>query len=142
MSNGRLYTLDHCTYQCQYHLVWISKYRSKIITDNYIKAEFKRIFKMIAKWKGFTILAWHIGDEHIHLYISIPPKYSVAYAVSILKGKSSAWIKKKTKKLPKGSLWARGYYVSTIGGNEITIKRYIQNQYHHQVEMPKLPFKY
>jgi len=112
------------------------------MTDKYIKAEFKRIFKAIAKWKKWTILAWHIGDEHIHLYISIPPKYSISYVMSILKGKSSAWIKKKTKKIPKGSFWARGYYVSTIGGNEIAIKQYINNQYHHQIEMPKLPLKY
>ena len=140
MSNGRLYTLDHCTYQCQYHIVWISKYRRKILADRYIKAELKRIFKMIAKWKGFVILAWHIGDEHIHLYIAIPPKYSIAYALSILKGKSSAWIKKKTKKLPRGPLWARGYFVSTVGGNQEAIKRYVENQHHHQVSMPKLPF--
>ena len=142
MSNGKLYTLSHCTYQCQYHLVWTSRYRGKVMTDKYIKAEFKRIFKQIARWKKWTILAWHIGDEHIHLYISIAPKHSISYVTSILKGKASSWIKKKTKKLPKGSFWARGYYVSTIGGNEKTIKQYINNQYHHQVELPKLPLKY
>lgn len=85
------------------------------MADTYIKAEFKRIFKAIAKWKGFRIHAWHIGDDHIHLDMDIPPKYSVAYAVEIMKGKSSSWIKKKTKKFPPGSLWARGYFVSTIG---------------------------
>lgn len=105
--------------------------------DKYIKAEFKRIFKQIAQWKKWTILAWHIGDEHIHLYISIPPKYSIAYAIQVIKGKSSAWIKKKTNKFPRGSLWARGYYVSTIGGNKVAIKKYIDNQY-HQIELPKL----
>lgn len=138
-SNGRLYNLSQCTYICQYHLVWAPKYRNKILKDNYIKAELRRIFKQIAKWKGFVIKAWHIGDDHIHLYMIIPPKYSVSYAMTIIKGKSSAWIKKKTKKLPKGGIWQRGYFVSTLGINEIAVKKYIENQYHHQIDLPQLP---
>lgn len=137
-NNGRLYQLSQCTYICQYHLVWTPKYRGKVLDSNYIKTELKRIFKCIAKWKGFRIISWHIGDEHIHLYIIIPPKFSVSYAMSIIKGKSSSWIKKKTKKFPKGSLWQKGYFVSTIGINEIAVKRYIENQQHHQIELPKL----
>ena len=125
MANGRLYQLNHCTYQCQYHIVWVTKYRGKTMADTYIKQELKRIFKLIARWKKFTILEWHVGDEHIHLYIAIPPTYSIAFAVAVLKGKSSAWIKKKIKKIPRGPFWARGYYV--------------KNQYHHQIERPKLP---
>ena len=109
------------------------------VIDFYVKAELQRIFKMIAKWKDFKIHAWHVGDDHIHLYFTIPPKYSVAYAVAVIKGKSSAWIKKKTKKIPPGSLWNRGYYISTIGLNEFAIKRYVENQTHRQVAMPKLP---
>jgi len=140
MSKGRLYQLDHCTYRCFYHLVWTPRYRGKVLADTYIKAELKRIFKAIARWKGFTISAWHIGDEHLHLYIGIPPKFSVSYAVQILKGKSSGWIKKKTKKFPPGSFWARGYFVSTVGIDELVVKRYVQNQYHHQVVVQKLPF--
>jgi len=64
----------------------------------------------------------------------------VAYALQILKGKSSSWIKKKTNKLPQGTLWERGYYVSTVGLDEYAVKNYVLNQQHHQVEMPKLPF--
>ena len=138
MTNRKLYNLGHATYQCQYHIVFTPKYRGKVMANIYIKQEFKRIFKLIAKWKGFTIYAWHIGDEHIHLYISIPPKYSIAYAIQVLKGKSSSWVKKKNKKIPKGGYWARGYYVSTLGISEVAIKKYIENQYHHQVETPKL----
>ena len=107
----------------------------------FIKQELKRMFKMIAKWKGLKIHAWHIGDEHIHLYLSIPPKYSVAYVIQILKGKTSTWIKKKTKKIPKGTMWARGYYVSTIGSNEFQIKNYINDQSHHQVDPPRTLFE-
>jgi len=67
------------------------------------------------EWKGLPIHAWHIGDEHIHLFITIPPTYSVSYAVAIVKGKSSAWLKKQTKKFPKGTLWNRGYFIFTVG---------------------------
>lgn len=141
MSNGRLYHLDHCTYVCQYHIVWVTKYRGKTLADVYIKQELKRLFKMIARWKGLTIISWHVGDEHIHLYLIIPPKYSVSYAIQIMKGKSSSWLKKKTKKFPLGTLWARGYYVSTIGLNEHQIRNYINSQYHHQVDLPRLPLK-
>jgi len=142
MANRRLYQLDHSTWKCDYHLVWTPKYRGHVLGDRFIKQELRRIIKMIAKWKGFPIHAWHVGDEHIHLYLSIPPKYSVAYAVQMIKGKSSAWIKKKTKKFPLGTLWCRGYFVSTTGLDEHMIRNYIQNQQHHQVELvqPKLPF--
>jgi putative transposase len=142
MANRRIYQLSHCTYLCDYHVVWTPKYRGKVLTDIYIKQELKRIFKAIAKWKGFIIRAWHVGDEHIHLVITIPPKYSVAYAVAILKGKSSAWIKKKTKKFPQGALWNRGYFVSTVGLNEGVVRKYVENQQHHQIEyeQQKIPF--
>ena len=132
MSNGRLYQLSHSIYCCRYHLVWTPKYRGRVMTSSYIKTEFERIFKLIAKWKGFVIHELHIADDHIHLYITIPPKYSVAYALAILKGKSSAWIKKKTKKIPLGTFWCRGYFASTIGIADIAIRKYIQNQEKHQ----------
>jgi putative transposase len=111
-----------------------------VLADKYIKSELGRIFKSIAKWKGFPIRAWHIGDEHIHLIIEIPPKFSVSYVMSILKGKSSAWLKKKTKKFPHGAIWNVGYYVSTIGLDEMMVKNYVTHQQHHQIEMPKLLF--
>ena len=113
-----------------------------MLGDTFIKQELKRMFKYIAKWKQCHIHEWHIGDEHIHLHISIPPKYSVAYIIQILKGKTSSWIKKKTKKFPKGALWQRGYFVSTTGMNEHQIRNYIKNQHHHQVELEQLKFKF
>ena len=140
MANRRIYQQNHATYSCQYHIVWTTRYRGNILSDKYIKQEFKRIFKQICKWKGFPIHAWHIGDEHIHLYITIPPKYSASYTINILKGKSSAWIKKKTKQFPPGSLWARGYFCTTLGINEMVIKKYIENQKRYQIDQPKLPF--
>ena len=138
----QLYKLSHCTWVCHYHIVWTPKYRGKVLEDKYIKQELKRILKLICRWKGFYLKAWHIGDEHIHLYIAIPPKYSISYAMSVIKGKSSNWLKKKTKKFPKGTLWNRGYFVTTVGMSELAVQRYVQNQSHHQTELKqdKLPF--
>jgi len=138
MARQLLYQLEHCAYQCSYHIVWTCKYRNDSLVDNFIKAELKRIFKQIAKWKNFKIHAWHIGNDHIHLYLTTPPKYSISYAIQILKGKSSSWIKKKTKRFPKGVLWTRGYFVSTIGINEHQIANYINNKRHHQVDLTQL----
>ena len=133
-----LYHLEHCSYHCSYHIVWTPRFRGRVLADIYIKQELKRMFKHIAVWKGLQIYAWHIGDEHIHLYLQIPPKYSVAYIVQVLKGKTSGWIKKKSKKFPKGVLWGRGYFASTVGINESAVKRYIENQRHHQVDLSQL----
>lgn len=139
MTNRRLYVLNHCTYDCQYHLVWVTKWRGKVLTDKYIKSELRSMFVQISRWKGLTLRAWHIGDEHIHLIVTIPPKYSVSYIMQILKGKTSGWIKKKTKKFPKGSLWARGYFVSTVGLDSHMVKNYVDRQVEHHRELPKLP---
>jgi len=140
MRANQLYQLEHCTYHCSYHIVWAPRYRGKVLTDKYIKQELKRMFKQIALWKGLRIYAWHVGDEHIHLHLAIPPKYSIAYIIQVFKAKTSGWIKKKTKKFPKGVLWCRGYFVSTVGINEEAVRRYILNQSHHQTELsqPKL----
>lgn len=135
MTSRRLYQLNHCTYICKYHLVWTPKWRGKVLADKYIKSQLKQIFKQVARWKGFVIHSWHVGDDHIHLIMTIPPKYSVSYAMQILKGKSSAWIKKKTKKLPKGTLWERGYFASTVGLDEHMVKRYVDNQHLHHSDL-------
>ena len=135
----KCYRLEHCTYNCSYHVVWTPRYRGKVLAPPFIKAELKRMFKQIAHWKGLGIYAWHIGDDHIHLFLQIPPKYSASYVIGVLKGKTSMWIKKKTKQFPQGALWCRGYFVSTVGVQEQALRRYIKHQEHHQVEIQKLP---
>jgi putative transposase len=124
-ANARLYHLNHSTYICTYHIVWGTRRREKYFGSEYNKQELKKMLKSISKWKGFIIHSWHVGDEHVHLVITIPPKYSVAYAVNILKGKSSSWMKKKTVKL-EASIWARGYFVSTVGINEHAVRIYVE----------------
>jgi len=119
-------------------MVWVVKYRDKVLADTYIKQEMKRIIKSVARWKGFVLLQWYVGDEHVHLYLIIPPKYSISYVACVLKSKTSGWIKKKTKKFPMGSLWCRGYFISTVGINEQQIRNYIKNQDCHRVDSSQL----
>ena len=109
------------------------------MSDKFIKQELKRMFKQLAKWKELTLLKWYIGDNHIHLFLVIPPKLFVSYVVRILKEKTSKWLKKKTKKFPQGALWQKGYFVSTVGINEMAVRRYIENQDRHRVNLAKLP---
>lgn len=112
------------------------------MADKCIKTRLKKIIKMICKWKGYPIHAWRIGDEHALLFLTVPPKYPVSYVVAIIEGKSSAWIKKQTKVFPKGTLWNRGYFISTVGVNELAVEKYVENQRHEQKWLAslKLPF--
>ncbi len=136
-------TLSHCFYDCKYHMVWTPKYRGKVLKDRYIKDELRRIINLVCKWKGYEILELNIQPDHIHCCLLFSPRYSVSYVMQIIKGKTSAWIKKKNKKFNKlchqGSFWARGYFVSTIGIDEEIIKRYVRHQSNHnQLDQPKL----
>ncbi len=137
MNNQKrtIHTLSHSYYDLKYHIVWIPKYRGKVLNTNKIKSELRRIFESICKWKHWQIIELSIQEDHIHLAISLTPKDSVSYAMQIIKGKSSAWMKKKIKNqhglYERRSLWARGYFVSTIGLDEYIIRRYVKHQNHH-----------
>ena len=139
MSNQkRIRTLSHSYYDLKCHIVWTPKYRGKVLNTNKIKSELRRIFESfesICKWKHWQIIELSIQEDHIHLVISLTPKDSVSYAMQIIKGKSSAWMKKKIKNkhglYERKSLWARGYFVSTIGLDEYIIRRYVKHQNHH-----------
>src|ERR1041385_1436189 len=112
-------TLSHCFYDLKYHLVWTPKYRGAVLKDEIIKKELRRIFETICKWKHWEVVQLNIQDDHIHFCILTTPRDSISYTMQILKGKSSAWMKKKIKHkhglYEKESLWARGYFVSSIG---------------------------
>ena len=126
-TNGRLYQLNHCTYNCKYHIVWVTKYRQDFFGSAHSKMVLRKMLRAICRWKDVLINGWYIGTDHVHLYITIPPKYSVSYTVNVLKGKSSSWIKKSTNQLPSGSVWSRGYFVTTTGVNEYVVKKYINS---------------
>jgi putative transposase len=143
-SNKRtIRTLSHCFYDLKYHLVWTPKYRGKVLGAEKVKSELRRIFETICKWKHWEIIELNIQEDHIHFCLLATPRDSVSYVMQILKGKSSAWLKKKIKRThglyEKESLWARGYFASTIGIDEFIIRRYVKHQHHHnQTNQPSL----
>ena len=140
---GTIRTLSHCYYDIKYHIVWTPKYRGKVLVPRKVKYELGRIFETICKWRRWEIIELNIQDDQVHLCLLASPRDSVSYIMQILKGKSSAWMKKKIKRThglyERQSLWARGYFVSTIGIDEWIIRRYVKHQHHHnQVSQPSL----
>lgn len=136
-------TLSRCFYDLKYHLVRTPKFRGSVLAPAKVKQELRRIFESICKWKHWEIVELNIQDDHIHFCILATPRDSVSYVTQILKGKSSAWLKKKIKRkhglYETNSLWARGYFASTIGMDENIIRRYVKHQHHHnEIDQPSL----
>jgi len=136
-------TLSHSFYDLKYHFVFTPKFRGKVLGPKKVKDELRRIFETISRWKHWEIIELSIEDDHIHLVLLATPRESVSYIMQILKGKSSAWLKKKIKRkhglYERKSLWARGYFVSTIGIDEDVVRRYVKHQHHNNaVDQPSL----
>lgn len=134
----------HTKWMCKYHIVFTPKYRRKVIYNQY-KESIRDIIKQLCAYKGVEIIEGHLMPDHIHMLVSIPPKYSVAQFMGYLKGKSALMIfdKHANLKYKYGNrhFWAEGYYVSTVGLNEATIKKYIQDQEKHDIMLDKLSVK-
>ena len=124
----------HATYRCEYHFVWIPKYRYKILIDE-VRSELRRTLIELCDWLDIIIKEAEISNDHVHMYLSVPPKLSPSKVMKLLKGRSAERLRKKFPDLRKKHwglhLWARGYFVSTIGINEEVVRRYIKN---HQEE--------
>ena len=137
-------SLAHTKWMCKYHIVFTPKYRRKAIYNQY-KVSIKDIIQQLCKYKGVEILEGHLMPDHIHMLVSIPPKISVSQFMGYLKGKSALMIFDKHANLKykfgNRHFWAEGYYVSTVGLNEATIKKYIQEQEAHDIAMDKLSVK-
>lgn len=136
-------TLSNCFYDLKYHLVWTPKYRGKVLGAEKVKSELRRRFETICKWKHWEIFELNIQEDHIHFCLLATPRDSISYVMQILKGKSPAWLKKKIKRAHRlydtESLWARGYFVYTIGLDEHLIRRHVKHQHHHnQTDQPSL----
>ena len=123
--------LAHTKYVCKYHIVFTPKYRRKIIYFQ-LRTDIRQIIKDLCKWKGVTIIEGHLMSDHIHLLVSIPPKYAVSSFMGYLKGKSSMMIFERHANLKykfgNKHFWATGYYVSTVGLNSATVEKYIREQ--------------
>ena len=135
------YSLAHTKWMCKYHIVFTPKYRRKVIYNQY-KADIRDIIKQLCSYKGVEIIEGHLMPDHIHMLVSIPPKYSVSEVVGYLKGKSSLIIfeKRANLKYKYGNrhFWCRGYYVDTVGKNTAAIKAYIQNQIKEDLEYDQM----
>lgn len=122
-----------CVYNVNYHIVWSTKYRRKVLNSK-IETRLKEILIQVSKEKEFTIHEMEVGEcDHIHLFISAHPKVSISYIVKMSKGISGRLLMKEfpeiTKNLWNGELWNPSYYVETIGSvSEENIRRYIQRQ--------------
>jgi len=124
-------SLSHAVWECKYHVVWVPKNRRKIIYGK-LRQEVGTILRRLCEYKGIKIIEAKACIDHIHMCISVPPKYSVSTIVGYLKGKSAMIVFEKYSRLKKNfkgqQFWARGYYVSTVGLDEGKIRKYIQNQ--------------
>ena len=124
-------SLNHTKWECKYHIVWIPKYRKKKLFKE-LRQELGQVLRELAQQKESEIIEGHLLPDHVHILISIPPKYSVAQIVGYLKGKSAIHIARtsggRKQNFTGQHFWARGYYVSTVGRAEETIRAYIKQQ--------------
>ena len=124
-------SLAHTQWECKYHTVFAPKYRRQIIYGK-IKQDIGQMLRKLCEYKGVEIIEAEACKDHIHMLVSIPPKYSIAQIMGYLKGKSSLMIFEKyaNMKYKYGNrhFWCRGYYVTTVGKNKKAIQEYIRNQ--------------
>jgi len=138
-----LKSTSHAVYEAKYHLVWCPKYRKRVLVGE-VGERVKQLFYRIAEQFDFEIDWCEVAEDHIHLLISFPPRYSIAKVVGIIKGISSSKVFEEYPKLKKklwgGHLWEQGYFVRTVG-EQITdgvIRRYIEK---HSFSYEQLKFE-
>ena len=131
MNNPYSESLSHTTYECKYHIVFAPKFRRKEIYGK-IRQDIGIIIRELCSRKGVQILAAEACPNHIHLYVSIPPKLSVSSVMGYLKGKSTLIIFERHANLKykygNRVFWCRGYYVTTVGNNKAAVQKYVENQ--------------
>ena len=124
-------SLNHTRWECKYHIVFIPKYRRKVIFGK-IRKELGEVFHRLARQKDSLIEEGHLMPDHVHIMISIPPKHSVSQVVGYIKGKSAIHIARsyggRQRNFVGQHFWARGYFVSTVGRDEKVIREYIRHQ--------------
>ena len=124
-------SLAHTKWNCKYHIVFAPKYRRQVIYGK-IKADIGQILRKLCEHKGIEIIEANACPDHIHMLVSIPPKYSVSQIMGYLKGKSSLMIFDRHANLKykygNRQFWCKGYYMDTVGRNKKQIEEYIRNQ--------------
>ena len=144
MKEKDISTLSHTTWRCQYHIVFAPKYRRLVIYRS-IKEDIGRILRQLCEQKDVEIIEAEACPDHIHMLVSIPPKYSVSQIMGYLKGKSSLMIfdRHANLKYKYGNrhFWARGYYVDTVGRNKKQIQEYIKHQLDEDIIADQMSMK-
>jgi putative transposase len=124
-------SLSHSVWECKYHTIWVPKYRKKKIYTE-LRKYLGSLFRELAEQKESRVEEGHLMPDHVHMLLSIPPKYSVAQVIGFIKGKSAIHIARnfvgRRKNFTGQHFWARGYFVSTVGRDEEAIRAYIRKQ--------------
>jgi putative transposase len=124
-------SLNHTKWKCKYHVIFVPKYRRKALYGE-IGRELGPMFRALAERREYRIEEGHIASDHVHMLLSIRPKYPVATMVGFIKGKSAIHIARTYLGVRRNFVgqhfWARGYCVSTVGRDEAMIREYIKNQ--------------
>jgi putative transposase len=124
-------SLSHSKWECKYHIVFIPKGRRKALYGK-LRRHLGEVLHELARHKESTIEEGHLMPDHVHMMISIPPKYSVSQVVGYIKGKSAIHVARyyggRVRNYTGQNFWARGYYVSTVGRDEEAIRQYIRRQ--------------
>lgn len=123
----------HAVYKTQYHIVWVTRYRRKIlvkVVDEYLRVKLKEVEKYYPDWEQKEV---GIAVDHVHVHMVIPPKYAVSRAIDVMKANTSCSLKEKFSFLKKvywdgGGIWSKGFFVSTVGVNEEVIRKYVEMQ--------------
>jgi putative transposase len=124
-------TLNHTKWDCKYHVVFIPKYRRKLLYGE-LRRHLGSVFRTLTEHKETRVEEGHLMPDHVHMLLSIPPKYAVAQVVGYIKGKSAIHVARtfmeRKRNFVGQHFWARGYFVSTVGRDEAMIRQYIRHQ--------------
>ena len=137
-------TLKHTTWECKYHVVFIPKYRKKVLYQQ-LRRELWTVFRDLAQRQESEIIEGHLMVDHVHMLISIPPQHSVSNVMGFMKGKSAIHIARvyagRRRNYVGQHFWARGYWVSTVGKNEAAVRRCIQDQEKEDQRLEQMELK-
>jgi len=123
-------SLSHVRWECKYHVVIVPKYRHKVFYGK-LRSRIGSLLRDLCRQRGVELLEGHAMSDHIHLCMSIPPKYSVANTIGFLKGKSAVRIHRELmghRRMTGLHFWSTGYWVSTVGLDEAQVRQYIRGQ--------------
>ncbi|HNY39575.1 MAG TPA: IS200/IS605 family transposase [Bryobacteraceae bacterium] len=138
-------SLSHSAWECKYHVVFIPKCRRRTLYAE-LRKHLGEVFRRLVEQKESRIEEGRLMKDHVHMMISIPPKYAVSQVIGFSKGKSAIHLARvygeRKRNFVGQSFWARGYFVSTVGRDEATIRAYIQNQQREDERLDQLKLGY